>query len=143
MEVVLVVEAMRPLFEAGLEGRLNRAFIGRSSTAADNRRMGRLLLCTAVLAALATAPAAARDGGHDHDRARAAVQAGEALPLPELLLRLQRDRPGRVLEIELERDGPRLLYEVKWLQPDGQVLRLDVDARSGDVLRERRRGRDR
>ena len=86
-------------------------------------------------------PAHARDGGRerddsDHDRARAAVQAGQALPLPVLLERLQRRYPGQVMEIELDRDDGRWIYEVKLLQA-GQLLRLDVDAATGEVLRQR------
>ena len=95
----------------------------------------------------------------DHDRARAAVQAGDVLPLPTLLERLQRTHPGKVLELELEfeddvdgervvgRKSGRWIYEVKLLQADGQLLKLEVDAataRVQNVKREsdRKRGRD-
>lgn len=74
----------------------------------------------------------------DHDRARAAVQAGEVLPLPALLERLQRTHPGGVLELELEREHGRWIYEVKLLQPDGQLLKLEVDAATAQVLKVRR-----
>jgi len=87
----------------------------------------------------------------DHDRARAAVQAGEVLPLPTLLERLQRTHPGQVLELELElEEGAgrerasdsgarrRWVYEVKLLQADGQLLKLKVDAATAQVLKSRR-----
>lgn len=83
-------------------------------------------------------PAAQAGRKDDHDRARAAVQAGEVLPLPALLERLQRTHPGRVLELELEREHGRWIYEVKLLQPDGQLLKLEVDAATATVLRVRR-----
>lgn len=70
----------------------------------------------------------------DQERARAAVQAGEVLPLPTLLERLQRAHPGQVLELELERDDGRWIYEVKLLQADGRLLKLAVDAATGQVL---------
>jgi uncharacterized membrane protein YkoI len=86
------------------------------------------------------APVAARDGAKDdHERARAAVQAGEILPLPVLLERLQRTYPGQVLELELEREDGRWIYEVRLLQPNGQLLRLELDARTAQVLEGRRR----
>ncbi len=73
------------------------------------------------------------DHGHDrdHDRARRAVQAGEVLPLQEVLSRLARRQPGQVLEVELERESGRWVYEIKLLQPDGRLRKLQVDARNG------------
>jgi Predicted membrane protein len=76
----------------------------------------------------------------DHERARDAVQSGQALALPVLLERLQRSHPGQVLEIELERDDGRWVYEVKLLQPGGQVVKLAIDARTAEVLKQRFKG---
>jgi uncharacterized membrane protein YkoI len=84
-------------------------------------------------------PVAQADDG-DHERARAAVRSGEVLPLPELLSRLQPAWPGQVLELELEREDGRWIYELKLLQPGGQVVKLDVDARTAAVLKQRRKG---
>lgn len=78
--------------------------------------------------------------GDDHERARAALRAGEVLPLATLLERLQRSHPGRVLEVELERDDGRWVYEVKLLRADGQLLKLALDARNGDLLSQRSKG---
>lgn len=91
-----------------------------------------------VMACMACACAsAAADDDRDHERARAAVQAGEVLPLATLLERLQRTHPGQVLEVELEREDGRWIYELKLLQPGGQLLKLEVDAASGRVLQSR------
>jgi uncharacterized membrane protein YkoI len=67
------------------------------------------------------------------------VRAGEVLPLAELLRRLQPAWPGDVLELELEREDGRWVYEIKLLQPGGQVVKLDVDARTAAVLKQRRK----
>ncbi len=104
----------------------------------------RLQAALALVAALLAGPAMAdgrrdRDHERDHDRARAAVQAGEVLPLAVLLQRLQRSHPGQVLEVELERDDGRWTYELKLLQPGGQLLKLEVDGASGQVLKSRSR----
>ena len=93
---------------------------------------------TLLLAAGLLQPAAASGKG-DHDRARAAVQAGEVMPLSALLERLQRSHPGQVLELELEREDDRWIYEVRLLQADGQLLKLELDARTAEVLKLRRR----
>ncbi|MCC6869928.1 MAG: PepSY domain-containing protein [Burkholderiales bacterium] len=93
-----------------------------------------------LLAALPLARAdAARDHDHDHDRARAALQAGEVLPLATIQEKVQRSHPGDTLKVELERKDGRWVYEFKLLQADGALLRLDVDARTGDVLKTRQR----
>lgn len=98
----------------------------------------RAVLAGWLLAALALPSAWAGDKD-DHDRARAAVQAGEVLPLAQVLERLQRTHPGRVLEVELERDDGRWLYEVKLLQPGGQLLKLELDAGTAQVLQSKRK----
>jgi len=82
---------------------------------------------------LATAPALASE--RDHDRARAALQTGEVLPLATVLQRVAQSHPGNVLEVELEREDGRWIYELKLLQRGGALLKLEVDARTGEVLR--------
>jgi uncharacterized membrane protein YkoI len=91
-------------------------------------RLTLLALCT-----LLAGGAQARDRG-DHERARDAVVAGQILPLRTVLDRLEREQAGQVLEIELESDDNRWIYEVKLLQPGGRLLRLEIDAGSGEVI---------
>lgn len=96
-----------------------------------------------VLAAAMAATGVRASSDSDHDRARDALQAGEVLPLKTVLERLEREHPGQVLEVELERDDGRWIYEVKLLQSGGRLLKLELDARNGEVLKRRDRGRDR
>jgi uncharacterized membrane protein YkoI len=103
--------------------------------------IGVVMLC---IGALAMAPAWSDGKGKgDHERARQAVKAGEVMPLPALLERLQRTHPGQVLEIELEQEKGRWIYEVKLLQGGGGLSKLELDARTGEVLSSRSRSRDR
>ncbi|MEZ5701048.1 MAG: PepSY domain-containing protein [Burkholderiaceae bacterium] len=105
------------------------------------RPPGRAPIAMAVLfALLASLPLAhARGGrGDDHERAHRAVQAGEVMPLEQVLALLAKDHPGQVLKIELEREDRLWVYEVKLLQPDGQLVKLLLDARTAEVLRQRR-----
>ena len=100
----------------------------------------KLLICVLALSASALpAPAAADD--EDHDRARKALEAGEILPLAKILDRLRAVYPGDALEVELERDDNRWLYEVKLLRSDGKLLKLKVDARDGEVIGAKDRAR--
>mgnify|MGYP006183578581 CR=1 FL=1 len=75
----------------------------------------------------------------DHDRARAALQAGDILPLTTVLQRVAAEHPGQVLEVELERDEGRWIYDIKLLQAGGGLLKLEVDAASARVLKARAR----
>ena len=152
--------SMAALFEAAVEADLNRAFIVRSAcggharamspTASPpssptraarppvaRRRVASAAWLVAGLIALA-APGARAGDDNDQDRVRDAVRAGEVMPFDALRERLRRSHPGEVLELELEREQGRWIYEIKLLQPDGRIVKLEVDARSGEVLRERR-----
>ncbi len=103
-------------------------------------RPDRRLLVLAVFAtALAPAEALARRGrgrgrGGDHDDAREAYEHGEALPLAQILPQALRTVPGEVLEVELEREHGRLVYEIEILARNGRVRKVILDARTGAVL---------
>lgn len=99
----------------------------------------RKLLLPFLLASVATLAVADDD---DHDRARRAMEAGEILPLHTLLERVARQHPGQVVEVELDRDDGAWVYELKLLRRDGVLLKLDLDARDGTVLRSRRKSDD-
>ncbi|MES2632058.1 MAG: PepSY domain-containing protein [Pseudomonadota bacterium] len=94
-------------------------------------------LCLAVACSVATAPAIASE--KDHDRARAALKAGEVLPLATVLQRVALTHPGEILEVELEREDGRWIYELKLLQRGGALVKLHVDAASGEVLKRKER----
>jgi len=78
-----------------------------------------------------------RDDRRGHERARAALAAGEIRPLADLLAEVERRWVGRVIETELERDDDRWVYEFKLLPPSGRVFELKLDAASGALLRSR------
>ena len=48
------------------------------------------------------------------------------MPLRTVLERLEREHPGQVLDVELEDEDGRLVYEVKLLQSDGQLVKLEA-----------------
>lgn len=79
-------------------------------------------------------PAAAQDR-RDHERARAALEAGQIRPLSELLTEVERRFRGRVIEADLDRDDGQWLYEFKILPPNGRVFRVELDAQTGQVIR--------
>jgi uncharacterized membrane protein YkoI len=89
----------------------------------------------AVMFTLATVFPAQAGDSNGHERARRAVESGEILPLREILQRVERDTPGQVIEVELEREAGRWVYEIKLLATGGAMVELEVDARDATVLR--------
>lgn len=73
----------------------------------------------------------------DHDRAVQAVQSGMILPLHTVLQQLQNQYPGQVLEVELEHDAGRWIYEIKLLQSGGLLRKIKLDAQTAAVLHNR------
>lgn len=98
-------------------------------------------IAAVMLTIAAVLPVQASDS-RDHDRARHALEAGEIMPLKAILERVERDTPGQVIEVELEREDGRWIYEIKLLATGGSIMELEVDARDGKVLK-RKGGRKR
>ncbi len=98
--------------------------------------MRRNLLLSLTLLAF-SGPAAQAQERRDHERARAALEAGEIRPLAELLAEVERRYRGRVIEADLERDDGQWLYEFKILPANGRMFVVEVDAATGALLRSR------
>lgn len=99
------------------------------------KRLSILLAIPVVVALLATAMPAGADT--DAATVRRLRESGEILPLEKILERARKERPGEVLETELERKGGRPVYEVEILDAQGRVWELKFDARSGELLRQK------
>ena len=91
-------------------------------------------MAAVMLAIAAVLPVQAGDS-RDQDRARHALEAGEIMPLKSILERVERDTPGQVIEVELEREDGRWIYDIKLLAAGGSIIELEIDARDGTVLR--------
>lgn len=86
------------------------------------------LLCVIAGAALA------RD--ISQDEALRLRRSGELMPLEALLaVALARYPAASVLEVELEEDKGRYIYEIELLTSNG-VRELEIDARTGTVLQD-------
>lgn len=91
--------------------------------------MKRVLL---LLLLSATVPAAMAD--EDHERARAALERGEILPLSHILEIVEADTPGRVIDLDFDSDDGRYLYELEILDSSGRLLELTLDAATGAII---------
>ena len=108
----------------------------RSPTPHEHRRTA--VMRWLLLVVLSLLPALAAADRDDHVRARELQARGEILPLSVILEHTRRVQPGRVLEVELERDDGIWTYELEVLDPQGRVWELRLDARNGRLLERER-----
>ena len=81
--------------------------------------------------ATATPATAQQSTSEDQRRAFAMKESGNAMPLPVLKKRIERKMQGAVyLSSEMRGD----IYRLKYMR-NGQVIWIDVDARTGRILR--------
>lgn len=71
----------------------------------------------------------------DHVEARRLMRAGTILPLEAIIESIQKQQPGRILEVELEREHGRYIYEIDLLDGAGVVWEMKVDAITGKPLK--------
>ena len=71
----------------------------------------------------------------DMERVRELRGTESILPLSDILTTAAKQYPGKVLEVELEEEHGQIIYEVKLLGRDHKVHHLEIDARSGRILR--------
>ncbi len=70
----------------------------------------------------------------DYDQAKKLLDAGEILPLEEILTKISKQSSERILEIKLEIDDNLPLYEIELIDSHGMVWELKVNAKTGEVI---------
>lgn len=104
----------------------------------------RLMLTAFAFAMLAAIPLSAQADFDDQDRAREAMLSGKVRPLVELIVHVESMYEGEIIEVELEEDDDgawfgsdgeaMMLYEIKLLTPQGNLVKLEFDAESLELL---------
>jgi len=82
-----------------------------------------LITCTSIAIA-----------GDDHDEAKQLLDKGDILPLEKILEKVRSIQPGKILEVELEKDHGQLIYEIEILTKDGSVFEIKINARTAKLL---------
>ena len=96
-----------------------------------------LLLTLFLVVAAPVLAAGAATGPVDHERARAAMEAGEIMPLHDILVKVDNKFAGRILDAKLTEFDAGLhgwIYAITLLTPQDNVLVLRVDAGTGVIL---------
>lgn len=99
----------------------------------------RALLLVALFAAAIPHGALSDDDAEDrrdHELARQALVEGRIKPLAEITALLQKQMPGEIVGVEIEREKTgTFVYEFKVLTPGGHLKEIDVDATNGTILK--------
>lgn len=86
-----------------------------------------VLLCSAS----ALAPIAHAD---DNKSIRQLQRSGEILSLEQIFDRARKVKPGRIVDVDLDKDDGRYIYEIELLESSGKVWEMEFDARTGELL---------
>jgi uncharacterized membrane protein YkoI len=87
-----------------------------------------------ILALLLSSPAQVVQADDDYIEAKRLRESGEIMPLEEILKNVRRTYTGRILEVELENEKGRVIYELEILGDDSIVREIYIDAKSGELL---------
>jgi len=93
-----------------------------------------LLLCAST--SVLTPQLALADS--DHELARELKQAGDILPLEQILDKVQKLHPGHVLEVELEKEQQHYIYEIETVDIKGNVWEMQFNAKTGELLKSKK-----
>ena len=98
------------------------------------------LVGTIVIAAMllgGVADAAADDEQRDHDLARKALLEGRIRPLTEITDVVRSKVPGEILSVQIDVDDQkrRFVYEFDIITPEGKLREVDVDAATATILK--------
>lgn len=74
------------------------------------------------------------DDALEHEQARLALEQGLVRPLEEIIAEARKHVQGDLIEVELEREDGRYIYELEFIQPSGQIIELQLDAKSMAII---------
>ncbi len=64
------------------------------------------------------------------------LEEGKVLPFESLMKRHKKRLEGRLLDLEIEEEGGRIIYELEILRADSIVYEIKIDAENGEWLTE-------
>ncbi len=93
-----------------------------------------VILTIGFMAILTLTPVYVAWADDDYIEARRLYDSGKILPLEAILKQVRQTYPGKILELELERENGRIVYEIEILSEEGLVTEIYVDAITGQLL---------
>ena len=92
------------------------------------------ITCVLLVALMILSPIHVAKADDDYIEARRLLDSGEILPLEVILKNVRQIFPGKVLEIELEKEDKQIVYEIEILGDDGVIKEIYINAKTGKLL---------
>lgn len=70
----------------------------------------------------------------DDRRIRQLQRNGEILSLEKIFTAARAVKAGRIVDVDLDKEDGRYVYEIELLDASGRVWEMEFDARTGDLL---------
>jgi uncharacterized membrane protein YkoI len=70
----------------------------------------------------------------DYIEAKRLLDSGEILSLEVILKNVRQIFPGKVIEVELEKEDGQIVYEIEILGDNGVITEIYIDAKTGKLL---------
>jgi len=96
------------------------------------------LIVTILLACACFSVQIFADDDVEQDEAYRMRKQGAILPLEKILEVAQKYHPGRIIEVELQKEHSRYIYEVELADNDGRVWEMKIDAKTAVLLESER-----
>ncbi|MBE0510770.1 MAG: PepSY domain-containing protein [Chromatiales bacterium] len=93
------------------------------------------LIATTLLAGLLLAGSAFASDKLNHNEIYQLRESGQIMSMEEVLKHARSIQPGQLIEAELEHEKGSYVYELKIIDAEGRLHKLELDAQSGDVLK--------
>jgi uncharacterized membrane protein YkoI len=74
------------------------------------------------------------DDALEQYQAREALRQGKIRPLEEIIAVVRQKFSGDIIEIEFEVEDGRYIYEIELIQPSGQIVEIEVDALTKEII---------
>jgi len=71
----------------------------------------------------------------DAKEARELKQSGQILSLETIIAQVRKEYPGTIIQIELDEEKNRYIYEIELVNDEGVVIEIEIDASTGEVLK--------
>jgi len=98
-----------------------------------------VLIASAIVVSITGASAIAfaqhkdHDGHHQGDK-KIQLLESSALDIRQAMDIALEDTPGKVIEVELEREDGQAVWEVELVNADNEFYEFEIDANSGEIL---------
>ena len=93
-----------------------------------------LIVYTLLVGIIILSPLQIAQADDDYIEARRLQDSGQILPLETILKNIRQVFPGKIIEIDLEKENGRIVYELEILGEDGVVREIYINAKTGKLL---------